>query len=93
MSTPCIAVIVEGGMLHSTIVQDWPEGVPLPRIVIVDYDTEDTDEEDLTHFTVGGIPRIAVCRGEIPDVHEDFPRSLSPKAVLKALGEPVDSGD
>jgi hypothetical protein len=85
--TPSIAVIIEGGLVQYTIAQDWPEGVPLPRVAIVDYDTEYADEEDLIHFPVGGIPRIAVCRDEIPEVYEELAAAPSPKAILQALDE------
>lgn len=90
---PCIAVVVEGGMVQFTIAQDWPDGVPLPRVVIVDDDTEGADEEDLIHFSVGGIPRIAVCRDEIPEVYEALHAALSPRAILEALDERADSGN
>jgi hypothetical protein len=91
--TPCIAVIIEGGMAQCAIAQDWPDSVPLPRIVIVDDDTEGVDEEDLIHFSVGGIPRVAVCRDEIPEVYEALHAALSPRAILEALDERADSGN
>jgi hypothetical protein len=90
--TPCIAVVVEGGMVQFTIAQDWPNGVPLPHVVIVDDDTDGVDEEDLIHFSVGGIQKIAVCRSEIPEVYEELDTALSPRAILQALDERADSG-
>jgi hypothetical protein len=91
--TPCIAVLLEGGQMQSVIVQEWPDWIPLPRIAIVDYDIDGADEEDLTHFSIGNTPMVALCHSEIPDRYEDFKTALSPKAVLEALGEPDDSGE
>jgi hypothetical protein len=89
--TPFIAVVLEGGMVQTTTVQDWPDSVPLPRVVIVDYDIDGADEEDLTHFSIGNSSMVALCRSEVPDRYEDFRTTLSPKAILAALGEPVDA--
>ena len=61
--------------------------IPLPRVVIVDYDIDGVDEEDLTHFSIGAIREIASCHCEIPSRYEELKVSLSPKAILAALGE------
>ncbi|MDR3220766.1 MAG: hypothetical protein LBU46_01980 [Candidatus Accumulibacter sp.] len=90
--TSYLAVVLEGGQVQSVILQEWPARIPQPRVVVVDYDIECADEEDLTHFSIGAVPMIALCHSEIPDVYETFKRALSPKAVLEALGEPVDCG-
>jgi hypothetical protein len=90
--TPFIAVVLEGGLVQTTTVQDWPDSVPLPRVVIVDYDIDGADEEDLTHFSIGNTPMVALCHSEVPDRYEDFRTALSPRAVLAALGEAVDAG-
>jgi len=37
---PTIAVIVEGGLVQTTLIEGWPAHQPLPRIVVVDYDKE-----------------------------------------------------
>ncbi|MDR0578697.1 MAG: hypothetical protein LBI87_14495 [Candidatus Accumulibacter sp.] len=91
--TPYLAVILEGGQLHSVLLQEWPEQIPPPRIVVVDYDIDGVDEEELTHFSIGNQPQVALCRSEIPDRYEDYRAALSPKALWAALGEPVDSAD
>ena len=88
--TPSLAVVLDGGLVQSLIVQDWPAQLPPPRVVIVDYDIDGADENDLTHFSLGGKPEIALCHSEIPDRYEDFKVALSPRAILTALGEPVD---
>jgi hypothetical protein len=91
--TPYLAVILEGGQLHSVLLQEWPEQIPPPRIVVVDYDTDGADKEELTHFSIGDQPQVALCHSEIPDRYEDYPAALSPKALWAAFGEPVDSGN
>jgi hypothetical protein len=90
--TPFIAVVLEGGQVRSTIAQDWPDSVPLPRVVIVDYDIDGADEDDLTHFSIGNSPAIALCHSEVPIRYENFRTALSPRAILAALGETVDAG-
>jgi hypothetical protein len=89
---PSLAVVLEGGLVRSTLVQGWPDSVPLPRIVIVDYDIDGADEDDLMHFSIGNSPTTARCHSEIPGRYEDFSTALSPKDVLAALGETVDAG-
>ena len=88
--TPSLAVVLDGGLVQSLIVQDWPAQLPLPRVVVVDYVIDGADEEELTHFPIGERQEVALCRNEIPDRYEDFKDALSPRAILTALGEPVD---
>ncbi|MCW3660289.1 hypothetical protein ACVSNE_00185 [Pseudomonas aeruginosa] len=84
---PSFAVVLEGGLVQSVLVQDWPPYSPLPQIAIVDYDTEDADSSEITHFAIGARQEEAVCRAETPTRYESLPDALSPKVVLAALGE------
>jgi hypothetical protein len=84
-SIPSIAVVLEGGLVQAFIVQDWPPSLPLPRVAIVDYDTDGADEDDLLRFTIGSTPAEALCYRPIPEVYETFKEALSPRAVLAAL--------
>jgi hypothetical protein len=88
--TPCIAVVLEGWEVRSVLVQEWPDSVPLPFVAIVDYEIDGADERDLTPVSVGNTTKLALCRGVIPEVVEDRAKTLSPKAVLTALGAPFD---
>jgi hypothetical protein len=83
--TPCIAVVIENGMVKFTLLEDWPDGIPLPQVVVVDHDTDYADEKDLFHFSIDGEPVSALAYPVIPDVCEESGRSLSPKAVLEAI--------
>jgi len=85
-----IAVVLEGGLVQAFIVQDWPAQFALPRVVIVDHDTEGADREELTSFRIGTDAVEAFCRGEDPLVYASQADVLSPCAVLAALGEPID---
>ncbi|MDR0439912.1 MAG: hypothetical protein LBI59_02875 [Candidatus Accumulibacter sp.] len=77
--------------MQTAIVEDWPASLPLPRIVIVDYDVEGADECDITRFSLAG--ETALCRSETPEVYEkSFQKALSPRALLAALGEAADHG-
>lgn len=87
--TSSIAVVLEGGLVQAFIVQDWPAQLALPRVVIVDHDTEGADREELTSFRIGPDAVEAFCRGEDPLVYTSQADVLSPRAVLAALGEPV----
>lgn len=90
---PSFAVVLEGGLVQTILVQDWPSYLPLPPFAVVDYDTEGADDDEITQFPIGTTDAEAVCRGETPTVHEALADSLSPRAVLTALDEPVvDSG-
>lgn len=88
--TASLAVVLEGGLVQAVLVQDWPAQIPLPRIAVVDYDTEGADPDEITHFTIGDKPEEAVCRGEMPQVYESLTDALSPRTVLAALGEIAD---
>lgn len=88
---PSIAIVLEGGLVQSVIVEDWPLPISLPRVVVVDYDIGDADEDDLTSFFIGDTPVQALCHSQAPDVYETFKVALSPHAVLAARGESVDS--
>lgn len=89
--TPSFAVVLEGGLVQSVLVQDWPSCSALPRIAIVDYDTEDAAADEITRFAIGATEEEAVCRAETPTRYESLPNALSPKAVLAALGEAAES--
>ncbi|HHX1076922.1 TPA: hypothetical protein ACU6G1_000451 [Pseudomonas aeruginosa] len=86
---PSFAVVLEGGLVQAILVQDWPAHLSLPPFVVVDYDTEGADDDEITRFPIGDSEAEAVCRGESPTVHEALADSLSPRAVLAALDEPV----
>ncbi|EQM88674.1 hypothetical protein L683_10710 [Pseudomonas aeruginosa WC55] len=86
---PSFAVVLEGGLVQAILVQDWPAYLSLPTFVVVDYDTEGADDDEITRFPIGDSEAEAVCRGESPTVHEALADSLSPRAVLAALDEPV----
>ena len=88
---PAMAVVIEGGLVQTIIVQAWPAEIPLPRIVIVDYDIEGASEDEITRFSIGSDPAEAFCRGEVPQVYEALADALSPKVVLAALGDGVDN--
>jgi hypothetical protein len=87
---PALAVVIEGGLVQTIIVEDWPTVIPLPRIVIVDYDIEGASDDEITRFFIGSDPAEAFCRGEAPQVYESISDALSPKVVLAALGDEVD---
>ena len=89
---PSIAIVLEGGLVQTVIVQDWSGAIPHPRIVIVDYDTEGADDDEITQFSIGSEQTEAVCRIETPEVYESLKDALSPKAVLTALGA-TDDGE
>ena len=87
---PAMAVVIEGGLVQTIIIQAWPAEIPLPRIVIVDYDIEGTSDDEITRFSIGSDPAEAFCRGEVPQVYEALADALSPKVVLAALGDVLD---
>lgn len=81
-STPSIAIVIEGGLVQVALVEDWPGQAPLPRIVIVDYDDDDTPEDELTSFNIGNEVVDVRCHEEIPCVYESFTKpALSPRAA------------
>ncbi|HHF0928341.1 TPA: hypothetical protein ACPJH2_000945 [Pseudomonas aeruginosa] len=86
---PSFAVVLEGGLVQAILVQDWPGHLPLPLFAVVDYDTEGAEDGEITRFPIGDSEAEAICRGESPTVHEALADSLSPRAVLAALDEPV----
>jgi hypothetical protein len=85
--TPYIAVVLEGGLVQTVILEAWPPAVPLPRILVVDYDTEGADDDELTTFTIGADHYEAVCHGVEPTVYESLDTALSPKALLTCDGD------
>lgn len=89
--TPLLAIVLEGGLVQWLIAEAWPVQLPLPCIVIVDYDTEGAGENEITTFAIGDLPVKALCRAATPVVSESYENFLSPKAVLTAMGRPVDS--
>jgi hypothetical protein len=91
--TPYLAVILKGGQIQSFIVQEWPDRVPLPDTVVVDYDIDGIDEENLTHFFNGDTQETAFCYSGIYDRYKNDKTLLSPKAVLAALDELDNSGE
>jgi hypothetical protein len=84
---PSLAVVIEGGLVQSVIVQDWPKSVPRPRVAIVDYDTDGANEDDLLRFTIGSTPAQALCHSEMVEVYESFREALSPRDLLDALDD------
>lgn len=86
---PSFAVVLEGGLVQTILVQDWPPYSPLPQIAIVDYDIEGADADEITRFPIGSTQEEAVCRVELPTRYESLPDALSPRAVLSALGAAV----
>lgn len=90
---PSIAIVLEGGGVQSILAQDWPAQLPLPRVAVVDYDIEEAKDHEITDFVIGDKPAQAICRSDVPEVYESFRTALSPRVVLKALGEPLDDDD
>lgn len=88
--TATMAVVLEGGLVQSILLQDWPAQLPLPRIAVVDYDINDAGDHEITQFTIDGKPAQAICRAEVPETYESFLTALSPRAVLTALEAPMD---
>ena len=83
---PCIAVVIEGGVVQTILIEGWPDQFRLPRIVVVDYDKEGADESELTAFAIGNEIVEALCHVEVPSVYESFDKpALSPCMVLAAL--------
>ena len=62
---PYIAVVIEGGLIQTVITEHWPSQLPQPRIVVVDYDKEGSDDE-LTQFSIGDEIMEALCHIEVP---------------------------
>jgi len=77
-----MAIVLEGGLVQDVILQDWPSHIPLPRIVVVDYDT---DSAEITRFPFGDEIAEAVCHIEIPVIYESRDKALSPNTVLAIL--------
>lgn len=91
---PCIAIVIEGGLVQTTLIERWPDQLPLPRIVVVDYDKDGADETELTEFDIGNEVVEALCHVEVPSVYESFDQpALSPCMVLAVLEDtrPSDS--
>jgi hypothetical protein len=91
--TPSLAVVIEGGLVQTVLVQDWPAWLPLPRIAVVDYDTEGAEDDEVTRFPITGETMEARCHSATPEVFEHATTALSPRAILAALGEAVDNGE
>ena len=88
----CIAIVIEGGLVQTTLIERWPDQLPLPRIVVVDYDKDGADETELTEFAIGNEVVEALCHVEVPSVYESFDQpALSPCTVLAALEDTGDS--
>jgi len=88
---PSLAIVLEGGNIQWLIAEDWPAGLAPLRIVIIDYDTEDYRDDELTRFTISDHEVKAACKAATPVVSESFEKFLSPKAVLAAMGQPVEA--
>ncbi|MDR2882089.1 MAG: hypothetical protein LBV29_09380 [Azoarcus sp.] len=79
---PSLSVILDGGIVHQIVVQDWPADLPLPQAVVVDYD-DGIDERDLQLVTVGADEFRAWCYPVAVDSFEKNPTdTVSPAAVL-----------
>lgn len=87
--TPSFAVVLEGGLIQSVVVQDWPVHLPLPPFALVDYDTESADDDEIVRFNIGSTTAEALCRSDTTTVFESLPDALSPRVVLAALDAPV----
>ncbi|MFT3803480.1 MAG: hypothetical protein QM766_19990 [Burkholderiaceae bacterium] len=72
--------------------KDWPNPIHLPRIAIVDYDTEGADDDEITRFSIGDDPAEAVCRFEMPGSVRIPPGCAVAKCRLAALGA-TDDGE
>lgn len=85
---PTIAIVLEGGVVQTTLIEGWPSHLSRPHIVVVDYDTEGMPENELTSFGIGNDVLTACCHVQTPDAYETFDTpALSPRAVFAALGE------
>jgi hypothetical protein len=89
---PCLAVVLEGGLVQSVLSQEWPTYLPPPRVVVVDYDIDGANEDDLTHFSIGRNPMVALCHTRTPERCEDCKAALSPRNLWEELA-PEGSGD
>jgi hypothetical protein len=69
------------------MLEAWPAEILLPHIVVVDYDTEDADEDELTSFTIGSDQCEVACRAVEPSIYETFDAALSPRLLLTLQGE------
>jgi hypothetical protein len=85
---PCLAIVIEGGLVQRILLQDWPAQMPSPRIVVVDYDIDGADEDALSHFSIGDTPEAALCHREIPERCEDCQAALSPRELWTMLDPP-----
>lgn len=90
---PSIAVALEGGLVIAVVLQGWPATLPEPRVVVVDYDTQDADDVDITRFPIGDGTAEAVCYSEAPVIYERLADALSPNVVLAALAKSDDLTD
>ncbi|WP_338807023.1 hypothetical protein V8U11_08155 [Pseudomonas chlororaphis] len=84
---PSFAVVLEGGLVQDIVVQDWPQHLPEPALMVVDYDTEGAADDEI--IRVGDSEAEAVCYGVVPSWFESIPGALSPRSVLATLGDPV----
>lgn len=87
---PLLAIVVDRGLIQWLITEAWPVQIPQPRIVIVDYDIEDASPSEVTTFSIGDLKVNAMCRMAKPIPAESYENFLSPRAVLSAMGRPVD---
>jgi hypothetical protein len=84
--TPSIAVVLDDGIVQSIVLQDWPDGIPLPRIAVLDYYIKSADDdEDLLHFSIGDEPVSALGYSATPEVYEVGQPILSPQEALAAI--------
>ncbi len=88
--TPMLAIVLERGLIQWLISESWPVQLPLPRIVIVDYDIEGAGDDEITTFKIGNLPVRAKCRMAMPIATESYVDFLTPGAVLAAMGQRVD---
>ncbi|EXL06472.1 hypothetical protein BG46_17115 [Brucella anthropi] len=88
---PLLAIVLEGGRVQWLITEAWPVQLPLLHVVIIDYNTEGVSDDNLTTFSIGGLPVKARCRTATPVVSDSCENFLSPSAVLAAMGWPVES--
>ncbi|MDR2882088.1 MAG: hypothetical protein LBV29_09375 [Azoarcus sp.] len=82
---PTFAIVLnEASNVQDIVAQDYPLYLPLPTFVVVSYDTEYSDPEDLRHVKVGNNEYEALCHDA--EVSRASEPGLSPLAVLTDLG-------
>jgi hypothetical protein len=83
---PCIAVFVDDSMVNRVILENWPDGAPLPNIIAFHSDLgPNDDDEDRIHFFVGDEPVSAMGHDVAPEIYQTGHPNPSPQAMRTAL--------